>query len=220
MDTQRFTLSDTFALDDLRTYLERAARIEDGSVRLISAGGVLAAYSAVLYPIGLLDEIPTVLGLRTLAVVDTPDFDVVVPIRSLRARLESAAAAETTTIGVPLTVNTVTWTAITPPRGGWQAQATLDPARLTATANDGIAQVAEAVPGAVGEQIVRRVRSEVWGRPIAAAEYLPAGSAFAALSLGFLGDDEVRVYESGPWSRLTTARGHVLVKRRAWSLSA
>lgn len=220
MDTQRFTLSDTFALDDLRTYLERAARIEDGSVRLISAGGVLAAYSAVLYPIGLLDEIPTVLGLRTLAVVDTPDFDVVVPIRSLRARIESAAAAETTTIGVPLTVNTVTWTAITPPRGGWQAQATLDPARLTATANDGIAQVAEAVPGAVGEQIVRRVRSEVWGRPIAAAEYLPAGSAFAALSLGFLGDDEVRVYESGPWSRLTTARGHVLVKRRAWSLSA
>ena len=46
------------------------------------------------------------------------------------------------------------------------------------------------------------------------------GAAFAALSLGFLGeDDPVAVYESGPWTRLTTKRGHVLVKRRAWTLA-
>jgi hypothetical protein len=48
---------------------------------------------------------------------------------------------------------------------------------------------------------------------------VPAGASFAGLSLGFLGgDDPVRVFETGPWTRLTTQRGHVLVKRRAWSL--
>jgi hypothetical protein len=52
------------------------------------------------------------------------------------------------------------------------------------------------------------------------AEHLPAGAGFAALTLGFLGEDEsVPVYETGPWTRLSTKRGHVLVKRRAWSLS-
>jgi hypothetical protein len=66
---------------------------------------------------------------------------------------------------------------------------------------------------------VHRVRSEVWGRPIGGLEYVPAGAAFAALSLGFLGgQDAVRVYETGPWTRLSTAHGHVLVKRRSWSL--
>jgi hypothetical protein len=66
---------------------------------------------------------------------------------------------------------------------------------------------------------VRKVRSEVWSRPIEGLEHVPAGAAFAALSLGFLGDDEVRLYETGPWTRLTTKRGHVLVKRRDWTLS-
>ena len=31
--------------------------------------------------------------------------------------------------------------------------------------------------------------------------------------------DEVRVFESGPWTRLTTPRGHVLIKRKAWRLA-
>ena len=51
-------------------------------------------------------------------------------------------------------------------------------------------------------------------------DHIPAGAAFAALSLGFLGeDDTVSLYETGPWTRLTTQRGHVLVKRRAWTLA-
>ena len=62
-------------------------------------------------------------------------------------------------------------------------------------------------------------------RPLAGGhhlEHVPAGGAFAALSLGFLGgdsEDEVRIYETGPWTRLTTDRGHVLIKRKAWSLA-
>jgi len=39
------------------------------------------------------------------------------------------------------------------------------------------------------------------------------------VSLGFLGDDEnANIYETGPWTRVSTERGHVLVKRRSWSL--
>lgn len=224
-----FTLTDTPTLDDLQVFLARASRIEEGSVRLIAGSGVLAVYTAVLYPVGLLDESPTVLGLRTVALGDGgsgPDtFDAVVPIRSLVQRLETAQAAQRhdegrpISITLPMEVNTVTWSAISPPRGGWRPIDGTTAAVLDQAARNGIAEVAEAVPDAVGEQLVRRVRSEVWSRGIDGLEHVPAGAAFAALSLGFLGDDEVRMYETGPWTRLTTDRGHVLVKRKAWTLA-
>jgi hypothetical protein len=231
-----FTLADTPTLDDLQVFLARAARIEEGSVRLIAGSGVLAVYAAVFYPLGLLDESPTVLGLRTVALGDTgsgPDeFDVVVPIRSLLQRLETAQATRaaaaaagsfdaegSVTISLPMEVNTVTWSAISPPRGGWRPIDGTSPSVLDRAARSGIDEVATAVPDALGDAIVRRVRSEVWSRGIEGLEHVPAGAAFAALSLGFLGDDEIRMYETGPWTRLTTLRGHVLVKRKAWTLA-
>ena len=220
-----FTLLDSLALGDLRTYLSRAGRVEDGSVRLIAGGGVLAAYSAVLYPAGLLDESPTVLGLRTFALPQLEEFDVVVPLGSLLVRIDRADAESTptepVTVSLPMQVNSVTWAAISPPRGGWVALDPIQSSRLQAVAREGIHEVAEAIPDGTGEQIVHRVRSEVWGRPIRGAEHLPTGAGFAALTLGFLGeeDESVPVYETGPWTRLSPKRGHVLVKRRAWTLS-
>jgi hypothetical protein len=228
-----FTLPDTASLGDLRTYLGRAARVEDGAVRLIADSGVLAVYTAILYPVGLLDEVPTVLGLRTFGLTEPATIDAVVPLESFRARLDvlaeqfDAAHAEgadptrgtPVEVELPLEVHTVTWAAISPPRGGWVALSDVSPRHLRDAAKDGIAEVADAVPASAGEAIVRKVRSEVWGRPIPGAEHLPAGAGFALDSLGFMGTDPVRVFETGPWSRLTTARGHVLVKRRAWSLN-
>jgi hypothetical protein len=226
-----FTLADTPTLDDLHVFLARAARIEEGTVRLIAGSGVLAVYVAVFYPQGLLDESPTVLGLRTVALSDRgdghEDFDVVVPIRSLLGRLEMAQEARQAdqtisgpaTISLPMGVNTVTWSAISPPRGGWRPIDGTSAEVLDKAARSGIDEVASAVPDAVGEQIVRRVRSEVWSRGIDGLEHVPAGAAFAALGLGFLGDDDVRMFETGPWTRLTTQRGHVLVKRKAWTLA-
>ena len=220
-----FTLLDSHTLGDLRTYLGRAGRVEDGSVRLIAGGGVLAAYSAVLYPAGLLDESPTVLGLRTFALPQLEQFDVVVPLGSLLVRIDRADAESTptepVTVSLPMQVNSVTWAAISPPRGGWVPLEPIASSRLHEVAREGIHEVAESIPDGTGEQIVRRVRSEVWGGPIRGAEHLPTGAGFAALTLGFLGEDEesVPVYESGPWTRLSPKRGHVLVKRRAWTLS-
>lgn len=217
--SRSFSLVDARALDDLQVFLARAARIEDGSVRLIAGSGVLAVYAAVFYPVGLLDESPTVLGLRTFALREPAVFDSVVPLRSLSQRVERAQGEGAATVALPMEVGSVTWAAISPPRGGWYALEPTDAATLEAAARAGIHDVAAAVPDGVGEQIVRRVRAEVWGRPIAGIEHIPAAAGFAAFALGFLGDDAVRVFETGPWTRLTTDRGHVLVKRRAWTLA-
>jgi hypothetical protein len=255
--SRTFTLVDRLALSDLHVFLGRAQRVDDGSVRLIAESGVLAVYVSVLHPAGLLDESPTVLGLRTFALANRDLFDVVVPVRSLLARveglLESAAARPTwnVTVTVPMQVNTVTWAAISPPRSGWRVLPRTQTSVLDASARAGIAEVAAALPTGTGEQIVHRVRTEIWGRSIDGLENVPAGAAFAAFSLGFLGDskraivdtlpkfddmvagnataassaptvadtDAVSVYESGVWTRLTTPRGHVLIKRRAWAIA-
>lgn len=213
-----FTLTDAPSLDDLQVFLSRAARVEEGSVRLIAGSGVLAVYCSVFAPAGLLDESATILGLRTVALGEPVTFDAVVPVRSLLQRIERAQAETATTVGLPMEVSTASWAAISPPRGGWQQIGDVAPALLDSAARVGIRDVAAAVPDGVGEQIVRRVRTEVWGRPTPGAEHIPAGSAFAAFALGFIGEDPVRVYESGPWTRLSTQRGHVLIKRRAWNL--
>ncbi|MFN4001789.1 hypothetical protein [Microcella sp.] len=221
-----FTLSSLPAAHDLSVLLGRALRLDEaGAVRLIADSGVLAVYVAVITPKGLLDRGPTVLGLRTLALAEG-SFDAVVPIRSLQARVDAALAAvapgaEPATpvaIGLPTAVSTIVWAGISPPRGGWQRMSPLVPTGFAAAARAGIDEVATAIPAGTGEQIVHRVRSEVWGRPLPEAEHLPAGTAFALESLGFLGDDLVQQFATGPWIRLSTARGHVLVKQSAWSL--
>jgi hypothetical protein len=231
--SQSFFLVDSLAVSDLQVYLSRAGRVEDGSVRLIGGSGVLAVYTAILYPRGLLDQTPTVLGLRTFAIQPGVAFDAVVPMRSLLDRLaritETLAAGGTDTdapsgpveVRMPLEVSTVTWAGISPPRGGWRAVGETSYDILAPTAKAGIAEVAEAIPSGTGEQLVQRVRAEVWGRPIDGLEYVPAGAAFAAESLGFLAQDEpVTIHETGPWTRLTTRRGHVLIRRQAWTLRA
>ncbi|WP_341954352.1 hypothetical protein [Salinibacterium sp. TMP30] len=224
--TGSFTLVDSLALGDLHVFLGRAARVDEGSVRLIGGAGVLAVYVSVLHPAGLLDQSPTVLGLRTFALASKDTFDAVVPVRSLLGRVESAieASADTSgepvTVTLPMSVNTVTWAAITPPRKGWVAIDSVAREVLEGAAREGIDEVAQAVPTGAGEAIVHKVRTEVWGRPLDNPDYLPAGAGFAAVSLGFLGDEEsASIYESGAWTRVTTKRGHVLVKRRAWSVA-
>ncbi|UOE45309.1 hypothetical protein [Agromyces larvae] len=224
---QQLTLADSLSLGDLHTYLQRAGRVDDGSVRLIAGSGILAVYTAILYPRGILDETPTVLGLRTFALSDTEDFDSVVPMRSLverivraRGQLPDDDTSRPVSMSRPPEVNTVTWAGISPPRGGWRALGETDAPTLERAARAGIDEVAQAIPAGTGEQLVQRVRSEVWGRGIDDLEYVPAGAGFAAYSLGFLGDDPIGIFETGPWTRLSSRRGHVLVRRKPWTLKS
>lgn len=236
--TTDFRLPDSLSLDDLHTYLGRASAVDDGATRLIgtspsvragspAAGGVLAAYVGVLSPAGILDSTPTVLGLRTFALAPDPGddplsapFDAVVALRAVierTTRLRNEVVDPTAPITVPLppVVTAASWAAISPPRGGWAAGPDVDPARLEAVAKAGIDEVAAVIPAGTGEQIVQRVRSGVWSRDVDDAPGVSAGAAFAALTLGFLAPDEpARVFSAGSWTRLSTSRGHVLVKRR------
>lgn len=222
--SRTFSLVDSLALSDLQTFLGRAGRIEDGSVRLIAGSGVLAVYVAVFYPVGLHDDTPTVLGLRTFALTDTEPFDVVVPVRSLLDRLAKLTAdvvdpESPVQVGVPIEVNTVVWASVSPPRGGWYPLPPVSSELLSEVAARGVEEIKSVVPPDTGEQLVHRVRAEVWSRPIEGAEHIPAGAAFAAFTLGFLGSAEsIRVFETGPWTRLTANRGHILVRRKAWTL--
>lgn len=224
--SRTFSLVDSLALSDLQTFLGRAGRVEDGSVRLIADSGVLAAYVAIFYPVGLHDETPTVLGLRTFALTEGGPFDAVVPVRSLLERLAKLRAdvddpAAPVTVSLPIEVNTVVWAAISPPRGGWHGLEPIPAENLVVIADAGIAEIRDAVPAGTGEQLVHRARAEVWGRPVEGFEHIPAGAAFAGHTLGFLAPPEpLRVYETGPWTRLSSERGHVLVRRRAWTLQA
>ena len=119
-------------------------------------------------------------------------------------------------VPVPFETSTVSWAGISPPRSGWEPRGQADAAALETAARAGIAEVAAVIPAGTGEQIVQRVRSEIWGRPLEGVGGLsgvPAGAAFAAFSLGFLGADEpVRLFQAGSWMRLSTSRGHILVK--------
>ncbi|MDQ5863219.1 MAG: hypothetical protein M3536_13260, partial [Actinomycetota bacterium] len=65
-----------------------------------------------------------------------------------------------------------------------------------------------AQPGAL---IVNNARAAVWGRALDDSG-LPAGAAFAALTLGFLADAEQKLYRAGRWFRLSGPRGHVLAR--------
>ena len=84
---------------------------------------------------------------------------------------------------------------------------------LASRAQWGIADVAESVPKDAGEDAVRVVRAAVWGRHDDALDGLALGVAFAAFALGFIaGEEEAHVRTTGVWTRVTLARGHVIVR--------
>ncbi len=223
--SQTFSLTDSQSLSDLTVFLSRSGRVLDGSARLIASENTLAVYTAIFYPRGLLDTSPTVLGLRTYALTAPLTLDAVVPVRSLLERLKRLESLQRdltlpVVVTVPLEVNTVTWAGISPPKGGWEPHGQTTASHLEAAARAGIDEVAAAIPEGTGELIVDRVRSEVWNRQVDGLEFVPTGAAFAAFSLGFLAEDEpVRLLESGLWTRLSTSRGHVLVRRKPWTLN-
>src|SRR5690606_20553026 len=86
----------------------------------------------------------------------------------------------------------------------------------------GISAVAHGSPEGAGEEAVRALRARIWGEPDEDLHGLPRGVAFAAQAFGFitptrearsahpLGAEQVRVTQSGRWTRLAFDRGHVL----------
>jgi hypothetical protein len=212
--TNTFLLQDAHAAADLRTYLARVRIVDDAAVRLTAGGGVLAVYSAVLYPRGLLDSSPTILGLRTFAEISGAGFDRVVPPAAISDRLAALdVSADSSAVALPDSDVRTSWSGIAPPRGGWEPVGSISSVALELAARDGAGEVARAVPENTGDLRVQRVRSAVWSRPLDGHPDVPSGMAFAAGSLGFLvGEEEIPLYRSGLWLRASPVRGHVLVR--------
>lgn len=200
---------DPSTTSDVLTFADRAARLGDGAVRLRAAGGTLALTSAPLAPQSLLESTPTVLGMRFVRVDPELECDLVVDAASLRSGDDPCAVV------LPDSAVTAPWAGVSPPRGGWVEESGIEAATLASRAQWGIAAVAEAVPEAAGEDVVRLVRAQVWGEADGELGQLPRGVAFAAFALGFIaGGETAAVRRSGPWTRITLQRGHVLTRTR------
>jgi hypothetical protein len=157
------------------------------------------------------------MGLRTCELEVETEVESLVSIAAVLDRLarvldEPVWNKKTAAISLPPSERSP-WAGIMPPRGGWVQTGSMAEVQLTQIAKDGIAEVADALPEAVGGPIAARIRGEIWGRSIDLVSSVPTGAAFVAAGLGFLTEDEsVGIYEADGWVRLSTLHGHVLAK--------
>lgn len=208
------TFGDAEFVRDLDTFVDRAGSIENEAVRLIADGNVLTAWVQVLSPRGLSDTTPTVLGMRGFALAVPAHVDLVVPIESLRARLANPEVVDgSAVVTLPAAVPSIRWTVTLPPRDGWEVTGKLNASDLDKVARDGIKEVQKNIPTEAEERVVRSIRSQVWGSNVSKKIGLPAGVAFAAVTLGFLTEKTLPVSIRDPWIRVSSTGGDVVAKR-------
>lgn len=210
------------AVQDVGTYLSRARALDpDGAVRFQAVGGAVGIWTCALAKQGLLDARPTVLGLRTAGLAEASELDAVVSLGSVLDRMPRADQ-DSTALGLPPYEAQAAWAGISPSLSGWETIGAAPAQEMVATAREGIAEVARTVPTDAGQEIVDRIRSQVWGRvsdwgrtPGESVD-VPDGAAFAAWSLGFLRADDassVPIAVHGSWARLSCPGGFVLIRR-------
>jgi hypothetical protein len=231
-----FVLPTNSDVEDLGKYLDRAKRMDpNGAVRLRAYGDVLTVYVAPIFSGDYEQDAPIVLGLRTLQLAESTEFDLTVSIPDLLERVLSVAKGEVqegqlslsdrllnltskgqaneNKIVLDLDLVQVSWSTETPTRTGWELGGEIPEGELTEIARKGIAEVSGTLPTSVGGPIAARVRSEIWGKAFDYKFPLPMGSAFVAAGLGFLTEGEiVSWYVSGDWVRLSSEHGHVLAR--------
>ncbi|GAA3695087.1 hypothetical protein GCM10022377_04970 [Zhihengliuella alba] len=214
---QHLVFSDTDTMADLRTLLGRARTVQDGEVALVARGQALAVYVPALVPDGLGSGTPTVLGMRALRLAEPAEGTWVFPLGAVTDRLARMSPLDTS-LQLPPAETPASWAGVLAPISGWEEQGEFDAEALRAVAESGIRAVAEALPENAGRPVVASVRARVWAGPCALQPVpeLPAGAAFAAQTLGFLPPaGAVKVLRNGPWRRLSTAAGQVLVRQGA-----
>jgi hypothetical protein len=202
---------DPRGLTDLGTYLGRARRANpEGAVRLLVVGDLLVATVAVIEGSGLMGE-GTVLGMRVVRVAGSTPVDATVSFASVADRLARPGLGSSLSVP-PVTVRAA-WAALTPPRDGWEPVGALPTEVVESIARQGIEEIAEGSPEGSGSHAVDTLRRRVWGRMSDSVPPVAGGLAFGAHVLGFLAPGEqASVAAQGRWTRLSTSRGHVLVR--------
>jgi hypothetical protein len=216
-------IADPLAMKDLAAFARLAQRADDdGVMRLQVFADVLAASVAPLFPHGIGDSTPLVLGMRMLRLrsSELDGLDEAVPLSNLIDRF--AREENGTSLPVPPNSVLVSWTGIAPPRGGWQPRDTISIGRLHEVAAAGVEEISTGAPEGSGAHAVRGLRSRIWSREMTGAggTALPGGLAFAASALRFVppagreDERELDVMESSGWLRLVAPGGHLLTRVR------
>jgi len=210
-DTQHIDFGDPRGLADLGTYLGRASRANpEGAVRLQVLGHLLVTTVAVIEGTGLMGE-GTVVGMRVVTIAPSDDIDATVSFASVNDRL--AREGNGAVLSVPPTTVRAPWSGLTPPRDGWEPVGQLDGDVIDSIARQGISQVAEGTPENAGGHAVDSLRRRTWGAMSDTVPPIAAGLAFGAHVLGFTSAGEsASIAAHGRWTRLSTSRGHVLVR--------
>ncbi len=217
MSAAEIRFADVETVSDFRTLTARARAGDDaGGMRLVAGGQILAAYVRALGPTMLGEAVPTVLGLRTMALGDDARVDVTASLGSVLDRL-ARMPEDDVVFPVPTVTVTEPWAGVLPPRSGWLREGAVSCAALEDAARAGIAEVAGSLPDRAGAPLVSSARTAVWGRELPGVPgRVPAGAAFGGFTLGFLdAGTEATVHSNGRWSRVSTVRGHVLVRSAA-----
>jgi hypothetical protein len=204
--------SDSKDLSDLASYLERAKRLdEQGLVKLRAFSDVLAVYVAPIYSGSLVSDGPTVLGLRTIRLAKNHEVDAAFEISSVLERIPQVG--EDLVLALPPNTKRAAWVGISPPRVGWEPGEKIPQSQITQWAKEGIAEVANTLPESIGSAIAARVRLQIWGKSVGLSHNFPSAAAFALAGLGFMEpNEEIQVFRTKGWVRLSTRHGHVLSK--------
>ncbi|MEH0109068.1 hypothetical protein V6N00_04980 [Tersicoccus sp. MR15.9] len=193
--TRDLIFADARSAEDLRTFVARARQVDDGGIRLAVTGAVVAATVCVLRPPGFGESGPTVLGLRTMALVDesADGLDVTVPLAAVADRLARTGEAGPDRVGgtqagsfrtgatrdeatqagdpasrrlpIPPTTLTEPWAGIAAPRRGWEPLGVAPADRLRDAARHGIELVRDALPKDAGSAVLHTVRRAVLAVP-------------------------------------------------------
>lgn len=213
---------------DLTAFLGRLVRWDKAAVVRLQgsrsdAGAALAVFGRP--PFG------EVLAVRTYRLAEPVTVDVTVSAGQLLDGVDESAGEA----AVPGGVTGPSWAGVLPPRGGWRRTADLDPDVLRAAASAVVAEFRTRTEALPAERRTRgeldALAEEIWSRSLGATD-LPLRVVHAAHALGFLrpiralagagaapapagqGEDRPALLVCGPWLRLRTPRGSVVVRRR------
>ncbi|MCT4352621.1 hypothetical protein M5362_05670 [Streptomyces sp. Je 1-79] len=199
---------------DLAAFLARLIHYDRAAaVRLQAGGGALAVFGRP----------PSfeVLAIRTARLEDAVELDVTVSAGELLEGVEESAGKAV----VPDTVTGPPWAGVLPPRGGWEPVAGLPGAeRLRGAVAAAVAEFRSRDEELPEERRTRaerdRIGREIWSRTVAETG-LPLRAVHAAQSLGFLPGEGVPValFASGPWLRLRTPYGSVVLRTAPMTLT-
>lgn len=194
------------AAADLATFAQRVARFEPEAVaRIVAAGAVAGCFAETPFD---------ALALRTVALADPVEMDVVVEASTLAARAVGARGE----LELPPALPALRWTSSLPPRSGWSELGRLPLADVVARVDEGVAEFQRRAPAEAGGHDLRAGRAameglaaQIWDAEL--AHDVPLRLAHAASSYGFLsGAGDVVLRSVGSWQRLDAPNGTVLAK--------